>query len=120
LEIPYTNYCPRSEAKLRSGAWLEAEVQARAALALKPDDPFSSLLLGLAIAAMGEADRAATVLEQAARLRPAEPHPCQTLAGMQPPLPATLIRRQFRACLRLSPADARLRVAFAEFLLDHD
>jgi hypothetical protein len=85
-------------AKLQSGAWLEAEVQARAALALEPDDPFASLLLGLAIGAMGEADRAAAVLEHAAGLRPDARHPCQDLADMQPPLPPTLIRRQFRAC----------------------
>jgi tetratricopeptide (TPR) repeat protein len=106
--------------KLQSGSWLEAEVQARAALALEPDDPFAFLILGLAIGAMGEADRAAAVLEHVAGLTPDARHPCQDLAAMQPPLPPTLIRRQFRACLRLSPRDARLRVAFAEFLLDHD
>jgi len=106
--------------KLQTGAWLEAEIQAREALAVTADDPAAFLLLGLAIAAMGEAERAAPVLEHVARRRPEARHPCQDLATLKPALPPTLIRRQFRACLRLSPTDARLRLAFGEFLLDHD
>ncbi len=107
-------------ALLHSGAWLEAEIQARAALVTDPGDLNASLCLGLAIAAMGEAERAASVLDRVASLQPDAPHPCQTLASIEPPLPRTLVRRQFRACLRLSPATPRLRLAFAEFLLDHD
>ncbi|WP_428487901.1 tetratricopeptide repeat protein [Rhodopila sp.] len=105
---------------LGSGSWLEAETQARAAVALQPDDPHVRLLLGLAIAAMGEAERAAPVLRQVALQRPDTPHPCQDLAALSPALPRSLIRRQFRACLRLSPDHAPLRLAFAELLLEHD
>ncbi len=106
--------------KLELGAWLDAEVQARAVLASEPDNQRAALLLGLAIAAMGEADRAAPVLEHVARLGPGAGHPCLDLAALIPQLPPTLIRRQFRACLRLSPDDSRLRLTFGEFLLDHD
>jgi Flp pilus assembly protein TadD len=106
-------------AQLHSGAWLEAEIQARAALAVDPGDLSASLVLGLAIAAMGETERAAAVLHRVASLQPDAPHPCQTLATIEPPLPRTLVRRQFHACLRLSPANPRLRLAFADFLLEH-
>lgn len=106
--------------KLQSGAWLEAELQARKALVLTPDDPRALLLLGLSIAAMGEAGRAAPVLDRIARLRPDAPHPCQDLITLHPPLPPTLVRRQFRACLRLNPTDTRLRLAFGQFLLEQD
>lgn len=105
---------------LKVGAWLEAEVQAREALAVAPDDPQALLLLGLAIAAMGEATRAAPVLDHVARMMPAAPHPCQDLAALEPPLPLALVRRQFHACLRLAPRDTRLRLAFSTFLLNQD
>ncbi len=106
--------------ELASGAWLEAETQARAALDQEPGNPEGHLLLGLAIAAMGEANRAAPVLNHVARLRPNVPHPCMDLVNLEQPPPPSLIRRQFQACLLLSPGDARLRLAFGEFLLDHD
>ena len=44
---------------LSSGAWLQAEMAARAVIADNPLDPHGALLLGLAIAAMGEDSRAA-------------------------------------------------------------
>lgn len=109
-----------AQLKLGSGAWLEAETEAREALALDPGSQPASMALGLAVAAMGEADRAALILDNVARLRLDRPHPCQDLATLSPPLPLSLIRRQYHACLRLSPADTQLRLAFAEFLLDHD
>ena len=105
---------------LSGGAWLQAEAAARAAVADDPADPHGALLLGLAIAAMGEDSRAAPILNQLAATRPDAAHPCLELAQLNPPLPPTLIVRQLRACLRINEADHRLRLAFAAFLLDHD
>jgi tetratricopeptide (TPR) repeat protein len=103
---------------LSSGAWFEAETAARAAIADDPSNPQAAHLLGLAIAAMGEDARAAPILMQSALARPDAEHPCVDLARLQPPLPRALVARQFRTCLRLAPADGRLRLSFAEFLLD--
>jgi Flp pilus assembly protein TadD len=103
---------------LSSGAWLEAETAARAVIADDPSNPQAVLLLGLAIAAMGEDVRAAPFLTQFAVTSPDADHPCVDLARLQPPLPRVLVARQFRACLRLAPGDDRLRLSFAEFLLD--
>jgi uncharacterized protein (TIGR02996 family) len=103
---------------LSSGAWQQAETAARAAMADDPADPHAVLLAGLSIAAMGEDARAAPILMQAAANRPDADHPCVELARLKPPLPRPLVARQFRACLRLMPADERLRLAFADFLLD--
>ena len=50
--------------------------------------------------------------------RPKADHPCLDLARLQPALPRALVVRQFRACLRLAPADDRLGLALAGFLLD--
>jgi tetratricopeptide (TPR) repeat protein len=105
---------------LGSGSWLEAEAAARAALSARPDEPQALLVLGLAIAAMGQAERAAPSLNAAAAGQPDAPHSCETVSNIMPSLPRLLVRRQFRACLRLSPANRRLRLAFAEFLLDND
>lgn len=105
---------------LSSGAWHQAETAARAAMADDPAEPHAALLVGLAIAAMGEHARAAPVLTRVAALRPDADHPCLDLARLKPPLPRALVVRQFRACLRLAPADDRLRLIFAEFLLDTD
>jgi tetratricopeptide (TPR) repeat protein len=104
---------------LSSAAWLEAETAARAAIADDPANPHATLLLGLAVAAMGEDARAAPILLQAAATTPGADHPCLDLARLQPPLPRTLVARQFQSCLRSSPTDARLRLGFAEFLLDN-
>jgi tetratricopeptide (TPR) repeat protein len=38
---------------------------------------------------------------------------------MEPRVPRSVVARQYRACLRLSPADARLRCDFARYLLEH-
>src|SRR5205823_3273377 len=104
---------------LASGCWQQAEAAAQAALAAEPDDSEAALLTGLAVAAMGEADRAAPMLVRAAA-RPDAAHPCLDLAALAPPVPQALVMRQFRACLALSPADNRLRRIFAEYLLDLD
>jgi tetratricopeptide (TPR) repeat protein len=103
---------------LSSAAWLEAETAARAAIADDPANPLATLLLGLAIAAMGEDVRAAPILTRAAAATPDADHPCLDLARLQPSLPRTLVGRQFRACLRSTPGNGRLRLGFAEFLLD--
>ncbi len=105
---------------LSSGAWQEAETAARAAIADDPDDPHAALLLALAVASMGEADRAAPLLMHAGAMRPDACHPCLELARLKPPLPRALIARQFRACLRHAQSDDRLRLDFATFLLDTD
>lgn len=105
---------------LSSGAWHEAETAACAAMVEDPANPQPALLLGLAIAAMGEDARAAPVLVHVAALRPDGDHPCVDLAQFKPPLPRSLVARQFQACLRLDPSDVRLRLKFADFLLDMD
>ncbi|HVY16375.1 MAG TPA: tetratricopeptide repeat protein [Rhodopila sp.] len=105
---------------LQACAWQEAEAAAGHALAASPHDPAALLLRGLAIAAMGEADRAAPDLLRVAALRPDARHPCIDLAELRPPLPRPLIQRQFQACLRHDPTNPRLRLTFAEFLLDND
>jgi Flp pilus assembly protein TadD len=103
---------------LSSGAWHEAETAAREAAADDPQNPAASLLLGLAIAAMGEDARAAPILIQAAAARPDGVHPCLELARLRPLLPRALVVRQFRACMRESPKDDRLCLSFAEYLID--
>jgi tetratricopeptide (TPR) repeat protein len=100
------------------GAWGEAESAARAVLAEEPHSQHAALLLGLAIAAMGEDARAAPILMEVAAKRPNGGHPCLELARLEPALPRALVVRQFRACLRLAPGDAQLRLDFAGFLLD--
>jgi Flp pilus assembly protein TadD len=101
-----------------NGAWHQAETAARAAVADNPTDPRALRVLGLAIAAMGEAVRAAPVLTRAATASLDADHPCEDLARLQPPLPRGLVARQFEACLRLVPTDASLRHRFADYLLD--
>jgi tetratricopeptide (TPR) repeat protein len=103
---------------LSTGAWQEAEIAARAAMADDPDDAHAALLTGLAVAAMGEDRRAAPILTAVAVRRADADHPCLDLARLKPPLPRALVTRQFRACLRLAPGDDRLRLDFAGFLLD--
>jgi tetratricopeptide (TPR) repeat protein len=105
---------------LTAGAWQEAETVARAAMAQDPSDKRGALLAGLAIAAMGEDTRAAPILIDVAGSQPDADHPCLDLARLQPPLPTALVVRQFRACLNLAPADDRLRLDFAGYLMDVD
>jgi thioredoxin-like negative regulator of GroEL len=92
---------------LESGHWQQAEAAAQAVLATDPADRHAVLLMGLAIAAMGEADRAAPLLSQIAASQPALQHPCLDLAALKPSLPHALVARQFRACLRLERDDFR-------------
>jgi tetratricopeptide (TPR) repeat protein len=103
---------------LVSGAWLQAETAARVAMTDDPNDPHAALLLGLAIASMGEVARAASVMTELAVSQPDADHPCIEFGRLIPPLPRSLVADQFRACLQLTPSDNRLRLGFAEFLLD--
>ena len=106
--------------RLQTGRWSYAEAESRAMVSTNPADIEALLLLGLAIAATGEASRAAPVLERVARARPNHAHPCHDLSELRPPVSTALIARQYRACLRLAPNDLRLRRQFGEFLLDND
>jgi Flp pilus assembly protein TadD len=87
----------------------------RALLADAPDDADASLLLGLALAALGETEAAAEALGHVAEGRPHLPHPAPEAADLlrrrgQPVQAA----RQLAACLARSPADGMLRLACAE------
>jgi tetratricopeptide (TPR) repeat protein len=103
---------------LSASAWQEAEVAARAVLTQNRDDRHGALLLGLALAAMGDDAQATPILTSVAELAPEADHPCLDLARLTPELPRALVVRQFRACLRQTPWDNRLRLDFAELLLD--
>lgn len=105
---------------LETERWRSAESECRALLAQDSGDVDGMLLLGLTVAAMGEADRAAVVLDRVARARPDHAHPCRDFAAMRPAVPRRRVASQYRACLALSPRDSRLRRDFASFLLDHD
>jgi tetratricopeptide (TPR) repeat protein len=114
-----------SLAHLRAQHWQEAEAEARACLSGSCDDADALLLVAFAVAAGGEPERAAPSLLRLDQVRPDPTHPCVALAGLlaagrDAEAHATLVTRLYRACLRLSPHDARLRMAFAEWLLDHD
>src|SRR5665811_1227961 len=72
-----------------------AEVQCRVLLADDPTDVEGMLILGLAIAASGEASRAAPILNRVRRARPDHADPCRDFANMEPRLPRTLVTRQY-------------------------
>lgn len=105
---------------LSYGEWGRAEAAARDMIQEDPADSPACLVLGLAVAAMGDAARAAPLLVHIAALVPDIDHPCIELARLRPPVPRPRVAQQFRACLRLTPLDDRLRLAFAAFLLDND
>src|SRR6185312_5115266 len=84
-----------------------------------PNDVEAMLVLGIAIAASGEAGRAAPILERVRRARPDHADPCRDLETMEPRVPRSIVARQYRACLRLAPTNGRLRRDFANYLLDN-
>jgi hypothetical protein len=104
---------------LTARRWRLAEVQCRILLAVDPGDVEGILILGLAIAASGEASRAAPLLDRVRRARPDHADPCRDFANMEPRVPRALVTRQYRACLRLASTDARLRLDFASYLLEN-
>jgi tetratricopeptide (TPR) repeat protein len=118
--MPATDLIAAAFQLLNAGNWRQAEASAQAIREAEPGNPQGDLLAGLAVAAMGEAERAAPLLVSAAAARPEAEHPCRELARLPLPLPRALVARQFRACLDLAPSDSRLRRAFAGFLLEAD
>jgi tetratricopeptide (TPR) repeat protein len=102
---------------LRAGRLAAAEAQAASWATRDPNDIEALLLLGLAIAAQGNAARAAPLLLRVGRARPGFAHPCQDVARLRPDAPG-LVAAQFRACRALAPEDARLGYAYADFLFD--
>jgi tetratricopeptide (TPR) repeat protein len=105
---------------LMEGAFLRTAEAADAILAEKPDDPHALLLQALAVASMGEAERAAPLLLSIAAAHPTAEHPCVEFSRLTPEPPPGVVERQFRACLALAPDDGRLRTAFGAFLLNCD
>ncbi len=99
---------------LEAGLWHAAEAVCRS---LPPNDLDTALLLGLALAGKHDVAAAAEVLDKVARQRPGHAHPCTDFARLCPAGPVAPL---FRACLMLAPDSARLRRAFAAWLLDHD
>lgn len=105
---------------LARGLFLQAEEEALAILAGHPASGAAALLRGLAIAAMGETGRAAPLLVALGRTNAAAAHPCAEFARLRPAFPRGLAERLFQACLSLAPDDERLRLAYADFLIDAD
>jgi Flp pilus assembly protein TadD len=103
-------------AALEAGRLDVAESQAAPWSARDPADREAALILGLALAARGDATRAAPLLHRAAR--PGFAHPCRDLAQLRPNDPAT-VAAQFRASRALAPKDTGLAYAQADFLLNH-
>src|SRR5689334_22617793 len=101
---------------LTQGVYFKAEEEAMKLVEASPDDPCAGLLLGLTVAAMGEDERAAPILNKVAAAQPNEPHPCTALARLE--VPRCLVKWQFEACLAQAPDSERLRLAFVEYLLD--
>jgi Flp pilus assembly protein TadD len=104
---------------LEARSWRLAEVQCRILLTVDTNDVEALLILGLAVAASGEAARAAPILERVRRARPDHADPCHDLETMQPRVPRSVVARQYRACLKLTPGNARLRRDFANYLLEN-
>lgn len=100
---------------LDMGDWHAAEA-AGPVFAKEAVDVEALLLLGLSVAARGQTQRAAAILDRVARERPCGPHPCGDLPALLPRFSRPQIDAQYRACLRLSPEDLRLRRAYAGFL----
>src|SRR3954466_12656111 len=92
---------------LEARRWRMAEVQCRILLNVDTRDVDALLILGLSVAASGEAARAAPILERVRRARPDHADPCRDLETMEPRVPRAIVARQYRASLRLAPADAR-------------
>ncbi len=101
---------------LEAGHYQEAEAACAPVCQADGTDLEALLLFGIAIAARGQATRAAAILDRVARERPDQPHPCAELAGLPGQLPHSQVAAQFQACLRLAPDDTRLHAAFANFL----
>jgi len=102
--------------RLDAGQWQQTEEVCGQILSRDAVDVEALLLLGLSVAARGQTQRAAAILDRVARERPHEAHPCGDLPALLPRFSRTQIDAQYRACLRMAPEDLRLRQAFAGFL----
>ena len=102
--------------RLEAGQWQQTEEACGRLLARDAVDVEALLLLGLSVAARGQTQRAAAILDRVARERPHDAHPCGDLTALLPRFSRAQIAAQYRACLRLAPEDLRLRQAFAVFL----
>lgn len=80
-------------------------------------DTEALLLLGLAIGMQGHAAAAAPLLNRVAHTRRGFAHPCGDLARMLVAQDkAALVEPLYRACLKLTPDDLRLRYGLSELL----
>ncbi len=70
-------------AALEAGRLAAAQAQAGSWAARDPHDVEAVVLFGLALAAQGQAARAAPLLQAAARSRPGFAHPCRDLARLR-------------------------------------
>ena len=100
-------------AALESRRFAATEAACDRILAVDPADTDALLLRGLALAASGQAEPAAQLLNRVATARAEFAHPCRDLAGM---LDAYGLAIQVRTCLNLAPDDARLRLMWADCL----
>ncbi len=102
--------------RLGAAQWQQTEAACTRILAKDSIDVEALFLLGLSVAARGQTQRAAAILDRVARERPNEAHPCGDLPALLPRFSRDQIAAQYRACLKLAPEDLRLRHAFAAFL----
>ncbi len=102
---------------LTAGRFATAERSAWRLAAIDPGDMEATLIAGLAVAAQGDARRAAPLLQRVATARPDFAHPCRELQQLRASAPA-LVAAQFRACRALAPDDPKLSYSYADFLFE--
>lgn len=100
-------------AALEARSFPATEAACACLLTADPQDMDALLLRGLALAATGQTAPAARLLDHVAAERVEYAHPCRDLGGM---LGAADFATQVRACLDLTPEDARLRLMWADCL----
>jgi Flp pilus assembly protein TadD len=106
-------------ADLRAGRFAATRAIVSPLAQADPSDIEALLLLGLAQAGLGQAERAATCLLRVAAARPGHAHPLRDLAGLLTGLGrAEDAEPCFRAALAQSPHEPRLLAACADYLLD--
>ncbi len=98
-------------AGLECGGFARAAAACSRLLEADPDDVEALLVRGLALAAERQTGPAAAILTRVAAGRPDYAHPCADLGGL---VDAASYAAQLRACLDLTPGDARLRLLWAD------
>jgi tetratricopeptide (TPR) repeat protein len=102
---------------LRAGRF--ADVEALCLPLIRDGVPEGQLLAGIALAALGDATRAADLLAAVARQRPEHRHPCLDLSELLRDLEkGPEVEAYYCAALRLTPDDTRLNLAYATSLID--